>query len=144
MIQDALTKFAAAQSTTTSVAHTDLIDTLAVGDQYAGDYFVFQVSTTFTATGAPSLKVELQTSDAATFDTLNTFTLVSSNAYLVGSLTAGKFFAVRIPVGAKRYLRAYNNVTSTAGTAVFSAGAWNSFITPDIDLEINRRYLLQV
>lgn len=147
MYKDALATFASAQSTTTSVAHTDVIDTLAAGQAYVGDWFVFQVSTAFTATetsGQPTVEVQLQTSDNESFANggTSTYTMVQSATFVASQLSAGKMWAVRIPNNALRYLRAYNKVTSTAGTKVFSAGAWNSFITPDIDLDINKRYML--
>lgn len=145
MIQDSLAIFATAQTTTTSVAHTDIIDTLAKGDSYEGAFFVFQVSTAFTQVGTASrLTVQLQSSDVSTFNDTSDVTVVQSAPFATASLTAGKMWAVRIPAGTKRYIRAYNSVSGTsAGAAAFSGGAWNSFIAADIDVGINRRYLLQ-
>ena len=141
---DSLATFATAQSTTTSVAHTDLIDTLAAGDSYAGAWFVFQVTTAFAAAnGAPTVSVQLQTSSDLFLGVGNDTTLVASAAFIVSQLTAGKFWAVRIPPTAKRYLRAYNSVPVSAGNN-FNAGAWSSFITADINKIIGTtRYMIQ-
>ncbi len=131
MILDALAQFASAQTTTTSVAHTDIIDTLAAGDSYQGAWFYFQVTTAFAAlNGAPTLTVQLQTSSDAFLGVGNDVTLVQSAAFVVADLTAGKIFKVRIPQGAKRYLRAYNSVPVSAANN-FNAGAWSSGIVLD-------------
>lgn len=144
MIQDALAIFASAQSGTTSVAHTDIIDTLAAGSAYVGSWFVFQITTAYTQTGTTSrVTVQLQTSDVSAFTDSDDVTLVASQAFTTANLAAGKFWATRIPAGVKRYVRAYNLVSGTDGGNAFTAGAWNSFLTPDIDLEINKRYMIQ-
>lgn len=143
MIRDALATFASAQTGTQSVAHTDIIDTLAAGQDYVGQFFVFQVSTSFTENGNTNrLNVQLQTSDLETFADNDDVTLATSNTYTASQLTAGKIWFIRIPPGAKRYIRAYNVVSRTIIGHSFSAGAWNSFITPDVDVRIDRRYLL--
>lgn len=143
MIQDALARFASAQTGTLSVAHTDIIDTLAAGQAYVSNWFVFQVSTAFTQTGtATRLNVQLQTSAAAAFTGANDVTLATSQTFTTSQLTAGRFWAIRIPPGCQRYLRAYNIVSGQTGAAAFTAGAWNSFVTPDIDIDLDRRYML--
>lgn len=146
MIQDALARFATAQTGTLNVAHTDLIDTLAAGNDYNGTWFVVQVSTSFTSGGTltPVVRFELQSSSSLTFDTTTDVTLVASNTYTAAKLTAGKMWAVKVPPGAKRYIRAYNKVTGVgdANSGYFTAGAWNSFLTTDIDVRIDNRYLL--
>lgn len=145
MIQDALARFASAQSGTLSTAHTDIIDTLAAGNDYRGCFFVFQVSTAFTQVGTASatkLNVQLQTSDVEAFTDSDDVTLATSNTWTSSQLAAGKYWAVRVPTGAKRYIRAYNNVSGASAGSAFGAGAWNSFLTPDIDVRIDRRYLL--
>lgn len=142
MIMDALAQFADAQENTLSVAHTNVIDTLAGGDSYEGSWFVFRVDTAFTAgAGAPTLTVQLQTSDQEAF-TGGADTLVQSAAYLAAALTAGALYAVRIPPGAKRYLRGYNVVDSGASSKRFSAGKWDSFIVNDLPIDIDRRKFL--
>jgi hypothetical protein len=143
MIQDELAIFATAQTSTVSAAHTDIIDTLAAGNDYEGSFFVFQVSTAFTQIGTASrLTVQLQTSAVEAFNDSSDLTLAQSNAFTTAQLAAGKFWAVRIPPGAKRYIRAYNSVSGTSGAAAFSAGAWNSFIASGVDIDINKRYMI--
>jgi hypothetical protein len=140
MILDKLAVFADAQSTTTSAASTDVVDTLAAGDAYEGAWFVVRVDTAFTATGAPTTVFQLQTATNEGFTT-GAATLAQSDAYLVASLTAGKFWAVRIPRGAKRYLRGYKSITNyNAASIVLASCVYDMFITKDIDLEIQKRY----
>jgi hypothetical protein len=146
MILDDRAQFSDAQENTTSVASTDVIDTVAAGDSYEGAWFVALVDTAFTANSAtPTNTFQLQTSDTEAFlGGSNAQTLVQSAAYIYTDLTAGKFFAARIPPGAKRYLRGYKlTAGETAGSAVYSAGKFDMFITKDIDLEINKRRLLR-
>ncbi len=139
MILDKLAKFAAAQSGTTSAASTDIIDTVNKGDAYISDWFVVAINTAFVeVAGGPTATFQLQTSDNSDFSGV-AVTLVSSSAYLAASLLINKFWAVRIPPGAKRYLRGY--IVQTSGnTQRFSAGAWDMFITQDIDLQYQQRY----
>lgn len=143
MIQDSLAIFATAQTNTLSVAHTDIIDTLALGDAYVNDWFVFLVVASATQTGTTSrLNVQLQTSDLATFADTDDVTLATSATYNAASLVAGRYWAVRIPPGVKRYIRAYNIVSRTIVGHSFDTISFSSFIAADIDNEINRRYLL--
>ena len=142
MILDKLAVFADAQTTTTSVASTDIVDTLAAGDAYVGDWFVARVDTAYTAgAGAPLTDFQLQTSTTEAFTAV--ITLAQSSGYLVASLTAGKIWAVRIPLGAKRYLRGYINHSNYNGaTAFLSACATDLFITKDLTNNIQKRYAL--
>ena len=144
MILDKLAVFADAQSTTTSVASTDVIDTLAAGDSYEGAWFVVRVDTAFVAkNGAPATIFQLQTSPSSNFTDAGTTTLAQSASYLVAQLTAGKFWAVRIPPGAKRYLRGYKYVSNySAGSIDISTCAYDMFIVKDIPLQIQKRYAL--
>lgn len=144
MFQDALARFASAQgSNTLSVAHTDIIDTLQAGNDYNGSYFIFQVSTAFTQVGTTArLNVQLQTSDTSTFTGATDVTLCNSQTFTTSQLSAGRFFAVRIPPGAKRYIRAFNAVSGVDTANAFVLGAWNSWITPDIDVTLDKRYML--
>jgi hypothetical protein len=144
MILDARAKFSDAQESTLSVASTDVVDTIDDGDSYEGAWFVALVDTAFTAgAGTPTATFQLQTSDVEGFNDASDSTLIQSAAYLAADLAAGKFFAARIPPGAKRYLRGYKVVSGTVDdTNKFSAGKWDLFITNDIDLEISKRKLL--
>ncbi len=143
MIQDALCTFATAQSNTQSVAHTDIIDARADGNDYTGCYFVFQVSSAFTQTGTTSrLNVQLQTSDTVGFTDTDDITMVASATWTASQLTAGRMWMVRIPPGAKRYIRAFNVVSRTIVGHSFDVAAWNSFLVPDTDVRIDRRNMI--
>lgn len=144
MILDYIAKFSDGQTGTVSVAHTDYIDTEAAGQSYEGAFFVFRVDTAFSQTGTASrLTVQVQTSEDSSFLNSTTATMVQSATFSTSDLTAGKYWAVRLPMNAKRYIRAYNSVSGTSGsTHIFTGGAWDSFITNDIDREINKRYAL--
>ncbi len=143
MIIDALATFADAQTGTVSAASTDVVDTVAKGQSYAGDFFVARVDTAFAAAaGAPTLIFQLQTSDTEDFSGASPATLAASSAFLAAALTAGKMWKIRIPAsGVKRYLRAYKVVDSAAQTA-WASGKWDAFVTPDIDVTVNERYTL--
>ncbi|NJO00395.1 MAG: hypothetical protein HC880_00765 [Bacteroidia bacterium] len=142
MILDNLALLADALENTLSVASTNTIDTLAAGDAYVGAWFVARVDTDFTAgAGAPTATFQLQTSASETFAG-GAETLITSSAYVADSLTAGKIFVGRIPPGALRYLRGYKVVDSGASNKRFSAGKFDMYIVKDIDLDLNKRYLL--
>lgn len=144
MILDALATLSTAQTTTTSVASTDIIDTVAKGDSYQGCWFVVQVSTAFTtSTTTPTFTFQLQTSDAETFLSATAYTLVQSAAFLASELTAGKFWAVRIPQNTRRYIRGYKSVSVNTGANYVTANGYNMYIVADIDSMIGtKRYML--
>lgn len=142
MILDNLALLADALENTLSVASTSTIDTLAAGDAYVGAWFVARVDTAFTAgAGAPTATFQLQTSANENFSGGAT-TLINSSAYLAAALTAGKIFVGRIPPGSLRYLRGYKVVDDGTSTKRFSAGKFDMYIVKDIDLDLNKRYLL--
>ena len=138
MLQDIRARFSDAQHSTNSAASTDIIDTLAGGDSYEGAWFVALVDTTATSGGNATETFQLQTAETSDFTGPTAATLIQSAAYPVADLVAGKFFAARIPPGAKRYLRGY----LVNGTAVLTAGKFDMFVAKDIDIEINRRKML--
>lgn len=137
MILDNSTVMADALSTTTSVASTDYIDTLAAGNAYVGAWVVVRVDDAFVAgAGAPAIQFELQTSPATNFTDVGTATLAVSNSFLVAALTADTIVArMRIPPGAKRYLRVYKNITNYAAQTIFlSSGSWDAYVAADVDV----------
>lgn len=144
MIMDALATFATAQTTTTSVASTDIIDTLAAGDSYQGCWFVVQVTTAFTTNSVvPTFTFQLQTSSDGFLGVGNDTTLVASAAFLASQLTAGKFWAVRVPLNTKRYLRGYKLVSTNTGSDYVTANGYSMFIVLDINRIIGTtRYML--
>jgi hypothetical protein len=138
MILDALLELDEDMTTTTSVASTNVIDTVAAGDSYEGAWFYVQVSTAFTANdGAPTTSFRLETSSVETFTPATTATLVASGAYLVAALTAGTQIKIRIPAGAKRYIRGYKDVTNYSATAHnISACGYSMYILKDVDIPV--------
>lgn len=141
MILDNDLYLASALASTLSAASTDYIDTKAQGNDYKGCIFAVQVSTTFTASGQPTVQFLLQTSSTPTFTGPTTETMAISATMSVSALTAGQIWHVVIPAGAKRYIRGFQLVVST-GTVFFTGGAVNMFICKDIDVDIDKRYLM--
>lgn len=125
-----------AQSTTTSVASTDYIDTLAAGNAYVGDWFVVRVDDAFVAkNGAPAIVFRLET-DADSAFAADGVTLCQSSSFLVANLTADTIvYKCRIPSGAKRYLRGYKQITNySAGSIDVASGSYDMFIVKDADI----------
>ena len=137
MILDALAQLADGQSTTFSAASSSVIDTLAKGDSYEGAWFVAMVDTSFTAgLGAPTTSFLLETSGVEAF-TSDVNTLITTTATLVAGLTAGTFFKVRIPPGAKRYIRGYKSVTNYAAASIaLGVSVYSMFITKDVEIPV--------
>ncbi len=143
MYIDALALFSDAQNSTISVASTNVVDTLAAGDSYEGAWFVVRVDTAFTtASAVPTFTFQLQTAATEDFSGATPATLVASAAYLASQLTAGKFWAVRIPPGAKRYLRGYKVVSTNTGANYVTAAIYDMLIVKDIALLKDKRYQL--
>jgi hypothetical protein len=117
-ILDAFKQFSDAQAITTSVASTNIIDTLSeLGDAMeSGAWLRVAVQTTFA--GGTSLQAQLQTADDTDFN-VGAVTLVQSAAIDVANLVAGKeMLVVKLPKNCKRYLRVYYphvGVVHTAG-----------------------------
>ena len=132
MFIDALTVFSDAQAVTVSAASTNYMDTLAAGDSYEGAWLVFRVETAFTAGGAATMQVDLQTDDNSSFSSATTLCTLPGGAIAVATLVAGLIRKVRIPPGAERYLRGYYTVS----TGPMTAGNADLFITKDVDLEL--------
>lgn len=88
--------------------------------------FVVQVDTTATSGGAATLAVSLATDDNSSLSSPTK--IVTSPAIAVASLTAGTtIFRVKVPAGTyERYI----GVVQTTGTAAFTAGKVNAFLTP--------------
>lgn len=133
MILDALLVMADAQTGTTSAASTDYIDTLAAGDAYIGAWLNVRVDTTYTAAvGTPTATFALQTADTTDFLAPDAITVAQSAALGTGSLVAGNIvWQIRLPQGMRRYIRVYKTVTAPNNN--FSAGAYDAFLTKDVD-----------
>lgn len=124
-------------------ADATALNTGAAGDYVIGDVidlgvardigngadldFVVQVDTTATSGGSATLQISLATDDNASLSSPTK--VVTSPAIAVASLTAGTtVFRVKVPAGTyERYL----GIVQTTGTAAFTAGKINAFLTSD-------------
>lgn len=136
MILDERTEFCDATALNTGAAGSyligDVLDT-SVARDLGGDkalYLVVTVDTTATSGGSATLQVNLVTDDNASLSSPTT--VVSSAAVAVASLTAGTtVMAVQIPMEGTAYER-YLGIQQVTGTAAFTAGKVNAFLTMDV------------
>lgn len=129
MIPDANLLLSDAQAVTASAASTSIVDQLAAGDAYKAPWVEFLVNTTFTSNGA-TIQLQIQTDSDSAFGTA--VNLFETGALAVADLVAGYRVRVRIPQGAKRYLRAYYTVAS--GPA--AGGKIDCRVLSDIDIPL--------
>lgn len=141
MYLDERTEFADATALNTGAAGTynigDVIDTRATSidpnvtkDHEGSDlYLVIQVDTTATSGGAATGQFRLVSDDTATPDTATATIHYTGPAIPVATLVAGyRYCAVRLPSGSyERYI----GVQQITGTAAFTAGKINAFLTAD-------------
>ena len=136
MILDASLVFSDAQAVTVTAASTNNIDTLAAGQAYVGILVVFLVTTTFTAAGAATMTIDIETDGDSAFGS-PTVLMNLATTVAVASLVAGTS-PYRIvkrfpPTGAERYIRGKYTVASGPMTA----GAADLFFTKDADILIS-------
>lgn len=133
MILDERTEFADATALNTGAAGDyvigDVIDLGAAGRDIGNGEeleLVVQVDTTATSGGSATLAISLATDDNSSLSSPTK--IVTSPAVAVASLTAGTtVFRVRVPAGTyERYI----GIVQTTGTAAFTAGKINAFLTP--------------
>lgn len=141
MILDKRTQFCDATALNTGAAGGYLIgDVLDLGTsntnylQNAGNgtpvYLVITVATTATSGGSATGQFQLWTSDA-TDGTGNANALMASYAWPVASMTAGTtLLVVALPGNGLTYRR-YLQIRQVTGTAAFTTGAINAFLTLD-------------
>lgn len=137
MYMDRQNLFSSAQAITASAASTDIIDLGSSRDIGAGDplEIIVVVDTTFTAGGAATLDIALQTDTSSGFG--SAVTLASTGATALASLAAGASLArFKVPRGTLRYLRLYYTVatgpmTGGAITAGVSIGRQDTAEYPD-------------
>lgn len=132
MILDKLLEFSDSQTVVAAevgdAASTNVVD-LVKPSELDNLHIVVQVQADCTSTGSATLKATLQTSEDEAFTA--PVDLIASPAVALASLKKGKqLLKARIPYGVKQYLR----VLYTVGTAVFTAGAVDAFLTPDVKL----------
>lgn len=136
MILDERTEFCDATALNTGAAGSyligDVLDT-SIARDLGGDkalYLVVTVDTAATSGGSATLQVNLVTDDNASLSSPTT--VVSSAAVAVASLTAGKtVMAVQLPMEGTAYER-YLGIQQVTGTAAFTAGKVNAFLTTDV------------
>lgn len=115
------------QAVTATAASVHVIDLGAAGNAAPGALFaVCRVDEAFT--GVSQLKVSLQTDDTEAFSAAEE---LLSATFETGDLGEVKnLFALAMPNGAKRYLRAYYTVTGSG-----SAGKLSCFLTDAVDMK---------
>jgi hypothetical protein len=110
----------------------DVID-LGVARDLGGDqavYLVVSVDTAATSGGSATGQFNLVTDDNASLSSPTV--LVSSVAWPVASMTAGKtLMAVQLPMEGTAYER-YIGIQQVTGTAAFTAGKVNAFLVDDV------------
>ena len=139
MFLDKQNEFSDAQAVTVTALSTNVIDTLPMTSNPnvvqslataggIGPYVMFAVSTTFTAAGAATLTITIESDSTANLATSPTVHWTSS-AIAVATLVAGYQFFVPLPIGlVERYL----GVRYTVATGPFTAGAIDAAIVRDI------------
>lgn len=136
MILDERTEFCDATALNTGAAGSyligDVVD-LSVARDLGGDmalYLVVTVDTAATSGGAATGQFNLVTDDNASLTSPTT--IVSSRAWPVASMTAGTtLMAVQLPMEGTAYER-YIGIQQVTGTAAFTAGKVNAFLTEDV------------
>jgi hypothetical protein len=136
MIRDNLNTFCAAEALNTGGAGSYLIgdvydiETLRDMGQGVGLYLVITMAVTATSGGSATGKFAL-VSDAQAAITPGTATVhVESPEFAVADMSAGtNILTVALPWQGNTYER-YIGIVQTTGTAAFTAGAINAFLTP--------------
>ena len=143
MILDERTEFADATSLNTGAAGTyNIGDVIDLQGQAIGTanltrdlgtvdplWLVIRVATTATSGGSATGQFRLVSDDSGTLSTTTSTVHYTSAAIAVASLTAGTTIAaVQLPSGSyERYL----GIQQITGTAAFTAGAIDAFLTSD-------------
>jgi hypothetical protein len=136
MILDERGEFCDATALNTGAAGSyllgDVVD-LGVARDLGGDmalYLVVSVDTAATSGGSATGQFNLVTDDNASLSSPTV--VVSSVAWPVASMTAGKtLMAVQLPMEGTAYER-YIGIQQVTGTAAFTAGKVNAFLVDDV------------
>lgn len=129
-MRDKFTELSDAQAVTASACSTNVLDQLAEGQAIGRECWLeIRVDTTVESSGASTLVVSLETDSAVGFGTKSTLVASAAiaKATLVGNTIAWR---VRVPPGAKRYMRAYY----TVAVANFTAGKFDAHFVTDIEV----------
>lgn len=134
MIKDKQLCFSEAQAITTTARSTNVIDMVATAnDLGVGEdlYIVITVDTSFTAAGAATLTITIETDDNAAFS--SAAVLQTTQAIGKASLTAGmEPFYICVPVGHIVSWERYLSLNYTVATGPMTAGALSACIVKDI------------
>jgi len=136
MILDERGEFCDATALNTGAAGSyllgDVVD-LGVARDLGGDqalYLMVTVDTAATSGGSATGQFNLVTDDNSSLSSPTV--VVSSVAWPVASMTAGKtLMAVQLPMEGTAYER-YIGIQQVTGTAAFTAGKVNAFLTTDV------------
>lgn len=139
MILDKRNEFCDAVSLNTGAAGTynigDIIDLGAARD-LGGDqalYLVVTVDTAATSGGAATGQFQLVSDGTDTISTTTQSVHAVSRAHPVASMTAGAvLMAVQLPMDGSVPYERYLAVQQITGTAAFTAGKINAFLTTDV------------
>jgi len=137
MLFDQTLILADAQAVTADAAGTDTAGTAIVvqpgGDDYSTTWVAALVDTAFTTSGSPSaatVKVQLQTDTASNFSSAVT---LEERTIDIATAKKGDVVAFKLPLGLKKYVRCYFDVTLTGGTTpAITAGKLTVGITDGI------------
>lgn len=137
MILDERNEFCDGTALNTGAAGTyligDVIDLQGTGiDIGAGEplYVVIQVSTTATSGGSATAQFHIASDSVAAIAADGTETIhASTDAIAVDSLTAGYTFVLPLPPQGSVTYERYLGIEQVTGTAAFTAGNINAFIT---------------
>lgn len=134
MIMDSRLEFCDAVALNTGAAGTYLLGSqIDLGTDGVNDvdsvYLVVNVDTAATSGGSATLQISLASDDTASISTTTSTIHYTSAAIAVASLTAGTYVSrVELPKGTyERYL----GILQITGTAAFTAGKINAFLTND-------------
>lgn len=137
MIIDSTLEMLDAVALNTGVAGTYLlgsqIDTSVARDIGQGKpaYLIITVDTAATSGGAATLQLILASDSTAAISTTTASEHWKSDEVPVASLTAGKTFVVPLPAGTAVPYEQFLGILQVTGTAAFTAGKLNAFITFD-------------
>lgn len=126
MLVDQNNVFSDKQALRATGASTNTVDLTAAGNAVAGALFVMGHADTAFA-GATQVVVAIQTAADSAFTSPVTLASFTLNATALAN-TKDPLFAAVLPLGLKRYVRAYYTVTGT-----ITAGAISCFVTDALE-----------
>ena len=136
MLMDKQTELSDAQAVTATgdTASENVIDTENALDVGIGEhaYLVSQIQTTLTSGGAATVQVILETATDEAFTSPVEAAAGPVKTIGTDTVDAGTtMFKAKLPTGLLRYIR----VAYRVGTAVLTAGKFDTFVTKDVDAQ---------